>query len=162
MDHDPIFERFLAEAIRLEQHWPLHRLHELDEQIAWSLDDMGLTGLPDEQSYTNIFDTDGEPVYLARESRRGSLCRYQGKGIWHAGCGTIRAEDLRDVSPVEGHKPFALAIPWTAMVCDESGASHQATVTGWDGDCWITSRGRVRTLNEPVPAVRTLDDEWRV
>jgi hypothetical protein len=162
MDHDPIFERFLTEAERMEQHRPLHRLHELDEHGIRSLDEMGFFDLPDEQSYTNIFDADGERVYLAREVRRGNLCRYQGKGIWHAGWGTIRAEDLHDVTPVEGHKPFALAIPWTALVCDGSGEWQEATVTGWDGDCWTTSRGRVRFVDEPIPAVRTLDDEWRV
>jgi len=162
MQYDPIFEIWLAEADHLEEYWPLSRLCELDEEAATILHDRGLTCLPDEEVYSNIFDACGGPIYLERERNRGFLCKYLGERIWHAGYGRMRAESVLDVSPVRGQQPFTLAIPWKAIVFDEAGGSQAAIVTGWDGEFWITSSGRVRYVNAPVPMVRSLDDDWRV
>lgn len=160
--NDPVFEQFLAEVDRIARHWPLHRLDELDQQIVSDLEDMGLLNSPDEQSNSNVVDANGDPVYLAREGRNGPLSQYDRKGFWRAVGWAIRSEDLHDVSPVEGHPPFTLAIPWMAMVCDGSGASHEVTVTAWNGDNWITNGGVYPYLNAPIPMDRTIDDEWRV
>ena len=162
MGNDPVFEQFLDEIDRIARHWPLDRLDELDPQIVSDLDDMGLLNSPDEQSCSNVVDTNGDPVYLAREGRMGLMSRYDRKGVWRAAGWPIPSEDLRDVSPVEGHQPFTLATPWRALVCDAAGASHEVTVTGWDGENWITSGGVYPYLNAPVPMARTIDDEWRV
>lgn len=162
MDNDPVFDQFLAGIDRIAWHWSLHRLDELDQQIVSDLVDMGLLNSPDEESYTNVVDVNGDPVYLARERRKGPLSRYDRQGVWRAVGWTIPSEDLCDVSPVEGHPPFTLAIPWKARVSEGSGVSHEVTVTGWNGDRWITSGGTYPYLNAPIPIDRTIDDEWRV
>ncbi len=160
-----IDKQFLDELERAESEYPD------DTDRAWR----------QEQHDHGVLDADGQPVrlnyFLILETPNYSvsptgilggedvpLIRYAGQGCWLTPHGRVRAKDVWDVRPARGQGPFKLMVPWRAQVFLPLAQPQlkTATVVGWDGEAWITDIGSVTHVQFPIPAPRTIDDQWQV